>query len=419
MRKRHNILLVFMLFGLIPFARSQEMRTEFSVNFRTGSAAVEPSLAKNAEQISALTDFLNQATRDESIEIRSIVFCGTTSLEGSYQFNRKLAQQRLSALEQLVRSRVTLPEHLISHNDRYIPWEDLKAWVRASELSQKEAIIAIIDSDARMVPYADGATIDERVLKLKNLDDGLAWYQLSNLYFSNLRSASAVIVTLRKAEPAPVEAAAEPAPAPVQTVVETAPEPPAAPVVPEPDPEPVPAERYTPHLYLKTNLVGWGLSMVNAAVEADLCSHLSFTLPIYYSGADYLFRNLKFRIFGFQPELRYWFRSQNDGWFVGGHYGMAWYNFAFMGQYRYQDHHRETPAIGGGVSVGYRLPVSRNRRWKMEFSVGGGAYEVHYDRFRNERRGTLVDSRRKTYIGVDNVSIAIGYTFDLKKGGAQ
>ena len=419
MRIKNHITLFFTLLGAVSIARAQEIRTEFSVNFRTGSAVVEPALAKNAQQIEALTDFLEQVKNDPAIELRSITFCGTTSLEGSYQLNRKLAQKRLTALEQLVRSSVELPEALIARDDSYIPWNDLRSWVSDSELQQKEAILAIIDSEPRLVSYLDGAaTIDERVLRLQALDDGLVWYQLNNQYFSEMRLASTVIVTFRPtppAEPEPTPAAEpEPAPAPVQQV-ETAP----APAEPEPEPEPLPAEEFAHRFILKTNLVGWGLSMVNAGFEVDLCKHLSLSLPIYYSGTNYLFRNLKFRVFAFQPELRYWFRAHNDGWFLGGHYGMGWYNFAFAGQYRYQDHNRETPAVGGGLSVGYRLPISRNRRWRAEFAVGAGAYELHYDKFRNERDGALVETKRDTYIGLDNVSISIGYTFGGKKGGAQ
>ncbi len=37
--------------------------------------------------------------------------------------------------------------------------------------------------------------------------------------------------------------------------------------------------------------------------------------------------------------------------------GLAYYNFAFNGKYRYQDHLRQTPALGGGLSIGYRLPL--------------------------------------------------------------
>ena len=422
MRIRQNITLFFMLFGAVTAVHSQQARTEFSVNFRLGSATVEPDFADNARQISNITDFLEGVNRDESVEISNISFCGTTSLEGSYQLNRKLARNRLDALERIVRSKVEISENLITRDDYYIPWDDLRSWVDDSDLQQKEAIIDIIDGSHKMVLYAGGATIDERVLKLKSLDNGRVWQQLNSKYFNNMRSASVVIVTLRTevAEPPIPEPEPEPAPAPEpEPVLVVQPAPVVEEPVVEPAPEPVQIDEYVPHVHLKTNIVGWGLTMANLAVEFDLCRHLSFALPVYYSGMDYYSDDVKFRTFAVMPEFRYWFSDRNDGWFLGGHFGLAWYNFALKTKYRYQDHSRETPALGGGVSVGYRLPLGKSKRWRAEFAVGGGAYHLHYDGFINEPNGMYVGTKKKTYIGLDNVSIAFGYTFDLKKGGAK
>lgn len=184
-------------------------------------------------------------------------------------------------------------------------------------------------------------------------------------------------------------------------------------------PATVPAEQFEQRIYLKTNAADWVLLMVNLAAEVDLCEHLSFALPIYYSGTDYFKPTLKFRIFGFQPDLRCWLRPSNEGWFAGAHFGLAWYNFAFDGSIRYQDHVRNTPASGGGVSVGYRMPIGQNNRWKIEFAVGAGAYRLHYDTFVNEPNGKLTGSAKKTYIGLDQVAISFAYTFDMKKGGKR
>ena len=77
-------------------------------------------------------------------------------------------------------------------------------------------------------------------------------------------------------------------------------------------------------------------------------------------------------------------------------------------------------AIGGGVSVGYRMPISKNRRWRMEFTVGAGVYDLHYDKFRNTvtvEDGLLVESIKESYWGIDQAALSFIYTFDLKKKG--
>ena len=128
---------------------------------------------------------------------------------------------------------------------------------------------------------------------------------------------------------------------------------------------------------------------------------------------------------GFQPEVRYWFSPENRGWFLGAHFGCAWYNIAVGGAWRYQDHDGDSPALGGGISVGYRLPLSRNGRWNMDFSIGAGAYSVHYDMFHNEPDGLLARTVQRTYWGPDNLEVTISYSFDTdrkavrKKGGLR
>ena len=69
-------------------------------------------------------------------------------------------------------------------------------------------------------------------------------------------------------------------------------------------PETVPLQEWTRKLYIKTNAIGWAMFISNVAVEIDITPHLSFQLPIYYSAVDYFSRELKFRTFAVQPELR-------------------------------------------------------------------------------------------------------------------
>lgn len=435
MHVKRYIIILFLLSCVGGAAYAQETRTEFRVDFRVGSAVVEPDYLNNAQRLSEIIDFVDLVNNDPAVEIVSVAFCGTTSPEGSVQLNRQLSQKRLAALERIVRSKVGIPEHLISRNDFHIPWDELKIWVRNSDIAQKQTVLDIIDQRPRMVTDRNGLTVDARMQELRILDEGRVWEVLNKQFFVNMRSASAVITTSRKVDfgvvDMPDEEAVdqqkviipEPEPTP-EPEPEPEPEPTPEPepeLAPEPEPEPVsePVEAFMPHAHLKTNVLGWGLTMANLAAEVDICEHLSFALPIYYSGMNYFTYNLKFRIFGFQPELRAWLSGRNDGVFFGAHLGVAWYNFAFRDKYRYQDHDRNTPAVGGGVSVGYRMPISKNNRWKVEFTIGGGAYRLHYDTFINEPNGKQTGVFRKTYVGLDQAAVSFAYTFDMKKGGTR
>ncbi len=170
---------------------------------------------------------------------------------------------------------------------------------------------------------------------------------------------------------------------------------------------------------VKTNALGLGLAIANAGAEVDICSHLSFNFPVSYSAWNYFTPTVKFRTLSVQPELRYWVSEANEGFFAGAHFGCGYYNVATGGEFRTQDHDGKSPALGGGISFGYRLPMSRNDRWKLELSLGAGIYSLNYDRFRNQNNGLLVSTVKKTYIGFDQAAVSVVYSFYLKRNGGK
>lgn len=176
-----------------------------------------------------------------------------------------------------------------------------------------------------------------------------------------------------------------------------------------------PEQPWRRQLTLKTNIPALGLLIGNAAVEIDLTRSLALHIPVYYSALDYFNTGLKFRTLAVQPELR-WYIPESRRFFTGAHFGLAWYNFALGGNYRYQDRDGDTPAVGGGLSLGYRQPLRRDGRWKLEFAVGGGAYRLRHDLFYNEPNGAFAGEESKTYFGLDNVSVSI--TYSIKMGRA-
>lgn len=404
--------LVFLLCTLGVYG--QEKRMEVCVDFRVNKTNLDSSFSDNAIRVQEIISFLQEMRQDSTVRIVEVSFCGAASPEGSYQLNRKLAQGRLSSLEKLVRQEVEIPDSVITRNDSYIPWDILKSLVQDSELTHKEEVLAILEEESRLVDYHHQNThIDNRIVKIKQLDEGRVWQQINRQFFSSMRNACTVIVTYRDELQTDPEVISQP----VEPEVKTESEP--APVV-VPEPEPVPeiitgTEGWNRQLHVKTNAIGLAMAIANAGVEVDLAPHWSFTLPVYYSAWDYFKSTIKFRTFAVQPEFRYWFSENNHKFFIGAHFGYAQYNIAVDGNYRYQDHDGKSPALGGGISVGYRMPISKNDKWHIEFTLGAGAYRLHYDRFYNVNNGKLIDTHKKTYCGVDNAAVNISYRFNLNK----
>jgi hypothetical protein len=193
-----------------------------------------------------------------------------------------------------------------------------------------------------------------------------------------------------------------------------------APEQPLRTPPPAPKRPQTPFLKLKTNTIGLGLGHANIAAEYAFAEHFSVALPFYYSGGfDYFKPTLKFRGIVLQPEVRYYLKA-NEGFYVGAHLGLGWYNFALNGEFRIQDHRGRRPAFGGGLGIGYTLPFKKNPRWGVEFAIGAGVYDVKYDVFYNEPNGAYAEhGKHDTFFGVDNAAISFTYKFPIKKEGRR
>ena len=166
---------------------------------------------------------------------------------------------------------------------------------------------------------------------------------------------------------------------------------------------------------IKINAVGYLMGAANVAYEYSFSERLSLNVPFYYSGVNYFRPDLKLRLCAIQPELRYHF-AKAEGLFAGVHAGLGWFNLALMGDYRIQSRGGKRPAFGGGVGVGYRTSFKYIPRLGLEVSVGAGAYDVRYDKFYNVPNGAYAARDiHKVFIGLDNVSVSLVYSFNFKK----
>ncbi|MBQ5741282.1 MAG: DUF3575 domain-containing protein [Bacteroidaceae bacterium] len=313
-----------------------------------------------------------------------------------------LSRNRANTMRRHILDRHPNLSHLLYVHPDGESWERLREYVKKDTLMKKstiEKIISIIDADIN---------VGTKKWRMEQLP---VYRYLLQTYYPKIRNSTFYILYYSEIIPRKVEPELE------LIVKEDTPYTTAIfePIIPI-------TEEWTRQLHLKTNAIGLGMAIANVAIEVDLAKHWSFSLPIYYSAWNYFRSPIKFRTLAVQPEFRYWFKPDNEGWFVGGHFGLAYYNIASNGDYRYQDHNRETPAIGGGIAAGYRTHISKDKRWKMEFTLGGGVYPLHYDKFHNTpntTEGLMAEDIKKTYWGIDQIAVSFSYAFDFKKKGGN
>lgn len=358
----------------------------------------------------SLQDFAHKIDSIGISRIDSIVIVSQSSPEGVYEHNLMLSRNRANTMRKYILGKhPELKDILFVHPDGE-SWGRLREYVLKDTMMKEstiEKVVSVIDADVN---------VGTKKWRMQQLP---IYRYLLRTYYPRIRNSSFYILYYTEVKPVvPVVEVIEPEP--VIEIEEIKPDTTAIapPVVPPVET----AEEWTRRLYVKTNAIGLGMGIANIGAEIDLAKHLSFTLPVYYSAWDYFKSTIKFRTLAIQPELRYWFSEENDGVFAGAHFGMAYYNFAFNGDYRYQDHDGTKPSLGGGISLGYRMPISKNNRWRMELSIGAGVYSRYYDKFHNTpntKDGLMIESIKKCYWGIDQAAVSFSYTFDLKKKGGK
>ncbi len=356
---------------------------------------------------------LQHLANDTATVIKSIEFYSSVSPEGTIKFNKRLGKVRLATAERIICNRLDHIDKsvIISRKERYIPWHDylLPAIQADSTVPYRDELLKLIYRPAN----AKGK--DNRRVQLKRAYNGKLWEVVKARYFDHIRKGGAII-TYEQIIPNELTQPIIHQPLTLRGGVQSIDgEILSLPQHSEPA-QPISDNKSDLAISVKTNALGWGLAMMNAAAELDFAKHWSLHIPIYYAAHNYFTPTIKFRTLATQPEVRYYLKENNTGFFAGAHFGVASYNIAVNGDKRYQDHNGKCPALGGGISIGYRMPLSKRREnWQIEFVVGAGAYSLHYDTFYNVENGRLIGTHRKTYWGLDNAAVNISYKFDINK----
>ncbi len=387
---------------------AQQMSDTLRIYFRQGYSSFDASYKHNQERAKAFIDRVNDfKSQSSAFDILTVNYHAGASPEGTLAINEKLAAKRSSTLTAYLKRYIDFPESIIHVQTVSEDWAGLARLVAESDMKEKNEVLDLI------------ANVDnDKVLKteLQRLAGGRPWRYMNEHLFPELR-AFTVIVEVGVENPK--LDLPEIADSDVQPANEFPPIDDSLTVPMLRLPETIPLQEWARKLYIKTNAIGWAMFISNVAVEIDITPHLSFQLPIYYSAVDYFSRELKFRTFAVQPELRWWF-SKPDGLFVGAHFGTAYFNYATKGDWRIQTYDGDRPLWGGGLAAGYRMPLSkRHPRWNVEFSIGAGVYDVYYDKFYNEKNGPKATNGHTTFVGIDHAAVSFSYSFDLKKRRAE
>ena len=438
----------------LSFSGSDTLTIE--IYYRAGSSIYEPSFRSNGERVSRFVSrYTNLTTPDADTVAGTLAnpldggcpltfFSSTASPDGgaalnSYLYRMRFHNSRRALLNAGLPPEFFAPANLVPVSVGVVSESEFAGRLRSSSVEEplKTAALAVLSDTASA--YRD------KIRMLMTMGGGRCWSALSSDCLPPMRSFVGTTVF------PPRERVVWTAPAPrfvtpssadaavlkpligdvaIADVVDmaSATSPAGLPAAPQSAPAARHADPLTlaggeafsmrNRIALKTNMLGLGLLIANIGAEYGLTRHLSVHLPVYYSGVNFFTDRVKFRTFALQPELR-WNFSAVEGLFVGVHATAAYFNLALGGDYRYQDSTGDTPLLGGGLSLGYRLRFPEAPRWGVEFVLGAGAGSLNYDRFVNEQNGPYVDSVSRKYFGVDNAAVSVFYEFVLGRGSRR
>ncbi len=163
----------------------------------------------------------------------------------------------------------------------------------------------------------------------------------------------------------------------------------------------------------KTNALYWATTTPN--LGAEMAVGRKHTAQVFFgfnpwkqSGGD----QSSIRHWLVQPEYRYWFCQNFNGWFLGvhamgGQFNAGGVKLPFGLKKDLRDHRYEGWYLGGGVTAGYQWPLSKH--WNLETSIGVGYDYIQYDKFKCGTCGEKEGRTHDNYVGPTKAALSLIY----------
>ncbi|MBR6458244.1 MAG: DUF3575 domain-containing protein [Bacteroidales bacterium] len=379
------------------------------VTFPFDSAELRSDYMSNESAISTIDEILNSSEGRVDVQIVSY-----SSPEGPEAYNLYLSKLRANSVKNYILAAVPGANPSIRIASYAEAWEQFRAYIVSDKTLTEESrleLLLIVDSDN---------SLDEKEALIKADPNYKALYRR---YFRSLRYAD---ISLRiKNLPQAVESAVDTAVSQADTMVvvsDTLQRLPRldsistkavrmgedAPVIitrtREPERDTLVRDSVIVDDILveyvevrnmiaavKTNLLYDAFTAVNAEIEIPVWENVSLmwevTTPWWETGNKYAFE-----LFMMGGEIRYWFNPWEQecseklrGLFVGPYLASGIYDFQFDKSINYQ-----TPHVGrdveegfwsAGLTAGFAMPVGREKKVNLEFSLSAGYLYAPYQRY--------------------------------------
>ena len=132
--------------------KTRELRGTAYLDFPVNKTTIYPDYRRNPQELGKIRATIDTVRHDPDATIASISIKGFASPEGTWAANTRLAKGRTEALKRYVIDRYDFSDTLFATAYEPENWEGLRAYVQQTGLKDKQAILAIIDSDLQPDP---------------------------------------------------------------------------------------------------------------------------------------------------------------------------------------------------------------------------------------------------------------------------
>lgn len=347
------------------------------------------NLPSESPLLQELSDSVIPLLQRDSLQFVRIVLRGAASPEGPMWNNDKLSKKRVQALLDFLKQKsgIAFSDEVLSV---YAETEDYRSLCLMMWRAMDTDYDAVSNLCDKYLPSKNYVQLKK---KLKALKGGRVWRRILRTYFPQLRATRFMLLVKK---PKKVEPKREVAPVTTDTkFVAVA-------------PDTVLTEEFIARrelLSIKTNLLFYGVYMPfgynrycpipNVAIEYyPLHGHFTFGASIDFPWWINYAKHKFFEVRNFQAEARYYLRSGDieknppgEGAAFKGLYLQGYLHGGVFEIGLHRDRGYKGEGFGGGLGVGYMMPISKKGHWRLEFAAQFGYLYVMHDPFQYEYRG--------------------------------
>ena len=357
------------------------------------------------ESVKELIRDLIPKINTDSLKPHAMMVKGASSPEGPYRWNQTLSRERSAHAFDYINRHLKFPEEHSTYDDQPEDYGQLLFLMKEANDPSYKVVKSLVDK------YHKAGKLAQLKQQLKRIDGGRLWNRLYKIYYPKLRVARVVLFFKKKAQASSSSVSSGNSGMPNKPdsiAIEILPEQETVPklniepygniekpvlcgadLIQEPDSKEVPfvpLRLYRRHvLGIRTNLLYdffylpghyWAPSP-NVQLEyypltGHFTANLGFTGPYWHHWSRQQFWQIR----DYVLEGRYYFVGQ--GQFIGPYVsGYVHTNIYGIGLSKTKGWEGE--GLGAGAIIGYTMNISRNKRWRVEFSLGVGYYRTKYD----------------------------------------